>query len=325
LESPSYQEVVRRFRERASATRVAAEVAAIDSRLGSTEYYLQRWLLWQFGCYFDPRPDLADGTTVAEWLRAIRDMLIQDIPSVQNAPDGQKEANAYLTPADASARAYTRSQHVGKSVRQLAARLDREPHLAAASSFFDDVYAQRGTVDALERLSRERQIWLEDDDRTRSFSARLDYPVGLYLVRGASRPVEVSGVDVVLQRSSAPGGYSLLTDYPGMWMAHLGPFLGGLFHRDWKLDHSSVEEAVRAFRNNASLARIGGVVSDIDSLLDAEIPFESLAALVLFRLHLDHDPTRGSDAMTMTEWLELVRDTLVSGYAGGEPGDLTQS
>ena len=274
MDSPSYPDIVQRFREREPASRVAAEVEEIERLLGSTEHYLQRWILWQLGCYFDPRPDLADGATVADWLGAVRDMLLEDVPPSGSPDGGQEAADSYLTPADASTRAYTRSQHVGKSERQLAARLDREPHLAAASTFFDDVFSGRGGVDALHGLSREMQFWLQSDERTRSFSARLSYPVGVYLARGASRPIEVSGVSVVLQRSSAPGGWSILTKYPEMWMAHLGPFLGVTFHQDWALDHPSVEEAVRFFRNHASLARIGGVVSDIDALLEAEIPSE---------------------------------------------------
>jgi len=252
---------------------------------------------------------------MADWLRDVRDILVEEDPSGGQAD--HQAADAHLAPPDASAHAYTHIEHVGKSERQLRARLHREPHLAAASTFFDDILASRGGVDAMVGLSREEQFWLQGEERTRSFFAPLSYPLGIFLVRGASRAIEVAGVEVVLQRSSAPGGSVILTAFPAMWLAHLGSFLGAWFNADWKLDHPDVEDVVRAFRNDSSLARISGVVNDIDALLEAEIPSDSLRALMLFplQMHAGYDPTRETPAMAMDDWLQLVRDILVSGQA----------
>ena len=107
------------------------------------------------------------------------------------------------------------AQHVGWTDAELAARLAREPRIAAASTFSTEATAAAAVSEALAANHAAIDAWLQGGSVRLVIVHRSDGAVGVSLRRGATTPVAVFGVNVVLVRDAAfPGGYRILTGYP---------------------------------------------------------------------------------------------------------------
>lgn len=75
---PTFEAVVERFVAAEPPARAAALVADIDALLsaGLGEERLRIVILGRFGSAYDPRPDLPGGQTMAQWLRAVRGVVV---------------------------------------------------------------------------------------------------------------------------------------------------------------------------------------------------------------------------------------------------------
>lgn len=109
---------------------------------------------------------------------------------------------------------HTLGRHVGRGASELAARLEREAGVAAASSFTD-----RATAEAVvgATIAREREriaSWMRRDKE----NLVLDYrgesgrTIGQVLLRGESRPRQAADARLVLRKRGAR--YFVLTAYP---------------------------------------------------------------------------------------------------------------
>jgi len=110
---------------------------------------------------------------------------------------------------------HTLRKHVGQTDKQLRERLEREPNIAAASTYTDRNTAERVVGLALEENRERIARWLSRSGRRPNFV--LDYegaqPVGRTLPRGENRARPCSHAVVVL-RWSGDNEYYVLTSYP---------------------------------------------------------------------------------------------------------------
>ncbi len=106
-------------------------------------------------------------------------------------------------------------KHVGQSVEQLRARLERESNVSAASSFRDLATAE-GAVSETLHAERDRiQRWLGGGEPRLALTHGLNRDLGLTLRRGEREARPARSVRLVLVRDRGEsGGYRLLTGYP---------------------------------------------------------------------------------------------------------------
>ncbi len=78
LDSTTWQDVVRQFKNEASPDDLKHVVAEVDDLLRITpdDRVLGHRLVHELGCEYDPRPDLG-GPTYREWLADVADLLRQ--------------------------------------------------------------------------------------------------------------------------------------------------------------------------------------------------------------------------------------------------------
>ena len=87
----------------------------------------------------------------------------------------------------------------------------------------------------------------------------------------------------------------------------LHQFLGGYFHQDWTLDHSTPDDVIRSFIDNATATERSSVVAQLHDLLS--LPDMALGPAVL-DLGGYYDPT--VDGQTLRQWLQALAHTLNS-------------
>ena len=106
-------------------------------------------------------------------------------------------------------------KHVGQTPEQLRARLDRERHINAASSFHDVASAEAAVAVAL-RANRDRIArWLGDSSPRFVVNYTADQNIGITLRRGDQNPETTRRLRLVLVRDSRESdGYRILTGYP---------------------------------------------------------------------------------------------------------------
>jgi hypothetical protein len=97
---------------------------------------------------------------------------------------------------------HTLAKHVGKSEEFLRNRLATEPHITAASTFYDRQTAETTLSAFMDANAVEIAGWLRRSDFGITLYGRLLQPVGIVILRGETRPVESTGIRVVLRRSS---------------------------------------------------------------------------------------------------------------------------
>ena len=121
--------------------------------------------------------------------------------------------------ADEAMGGHTLARHVGKSDKELAERLRREPQISAASTYTDRAAAERCVSAALGTAGRQLSNWERRSGRRPNLV--LHYrapagtaPLGRSLARGQTRPVPAFGATVVLRWDERAGRYYVLTSYP---------------------------------------------------------------------------------------------------------------
>lgn len=91
---------------------------------------------------------------------------------------------------------------------------------------------------------------------------------------------------------------------------NLALLLAGYFHEDWMLEHASSDEAVRAFREGESAARVLAAKHEIQQLLHVAESHHDLSAIIADELGSLYDPRlEGKDPR---DWLIHVQQMLSS-------------
>lgn len=107
-------------------------------------------------------------------------------------------------------------RHVNQSVQALAARLQVDTKIPAASTFTDQLTAETAVTAALDANEQQISTWLNGASKA---NLRVDYtsstPVGVTLQRGASAPIPAYKFRVILVKDPSQSlGYYILTGYP---------------------------------------------------------------------------------------------------------------
>ena len=106
-------------------------------------------------------------------------------------------------------------KHVGQTESQLLSRLNAEPGIRGASSFYDRAVAERAVSEALDANSSGLTTWLSGTKGRLTINYAAQSPVGISVPRGASSAVDVSGTRVILVRDPPlPAGYRIQTGFP---------------------------------------------------------------------------------------------------------------
>jgi hypothetical protein len=92
-------------------------------------------------------------------------------------------------------------------------------------------------------------------------------------------------------------------DYPA-----LAQLCGGYYHQDWRQEHASPDEALRAFVRDASPETVSAAAGDIDRLLAAGFGDAALASLLADGLDCNY--VAETDGLNASAWLANVRGEL---------------
>jgi uncharacterized protein YukE len=107
---------------------------------------------------------------------------------------------------------HTLAKHVGKTEAFLRHRLATEPHLRAASTFYDRQTAENAIAQLLDDNGSGVSRWLAGTERSLSVVGSMSQGVGTAITRTSAAPVEAAGVKVILKRSSSmPTGFRIHT------------------------------------------------------------------------------------------------------------------
>lgn len=143
------------------------------------------------------------------------------VAEVRAAAEAKALAEAQATlggglQAHESAGGHTILRHVGKTDAELAARLVKDTKISASSSFPDMATAERAVADVIKANQADIATWLAGTKlRMPPIKADVGYTVGRSLARGATTPVDVKSVLVILERDvTMPQGYKIITAYP---------------------------------------------------------------------------------------------------------------
>ncbi len=117
--------------------------------------------------------------------------------------------------AHEAAGGHTLAKHAGKPIAFLAERLRNESHLSYSSTFYSRQHAEDAIRDLLETRRPEINVWLAGRAPGAELSVRAPRQIGITLLRGSTRPVDVCGIVVRLRRDSQmPAGYRIHTAFP---------------------------------------------------------------------------------------------------------------
>jgi RHS repeat-associated protein len=105
-------------------------------------------------------------------------------------------------------------KHIGRSDAQLAQRLEDEPWLGRASTFYDRATAEKAMSSVIATNKAVIARFLQNRDTQIIISDSVPYPVGVVLRRRASTVMPVSGVYLLLRKDQRmPDGYRIHTGY----------------------------------------------------------------------------------------------------------------
>ncbi|NJL27533.1 MAG: hypothetical protein HC897_06360 [Thermoanaerobaculia bacterium] len=126
-------------------------------------------------------------------------------------------ANSRLVPggglaAHEAAGGHLLSKHVGQTKSALAARLEAEPNIPAASTFLTRAEAEAGVSAVLDAQAAQLSAW-ESSGAKGQLVLKAPFNGGVVLERGATTTNTGSGVIVVL-RGTGGGGWRIQTGYP---------------------------------------------------------------------------------------------------------------
>ncbi|HEY0641841.1 MAG TPA: RNase A-like domain-containing protein [Nocardioides sp.] len=111
---------------------------------------------------------------------------------------------------------HTIERHVGKTIDELAQRLEGYSNLRRASTFDDQASAERFISSALEKRQSDLRTWLADADRTRRFTITEDLGTrtGTSLLPDGSTGMPTGVRIVLLADPHASSGWRILTAFP---------------------------------------------------------------------------------------------------------------
>jgi hypothetical protein len=112
-----------------------------------------------------------------------------------------------------SAGGHTGERHVGKSESWLRRRLASDPELEVASSFRNEVAANRSQGAFVKRYREQIDAWLASGKGTYRGKIDMGEPIGI-VVEPSGRVMETSRALFVLVRDSSAQGWHFLTSYP---------------------------------------------------------------------------------------------------------------
>jgi RHS repeat-associated protein len=105
-------------------------------------------------------------------------------------------------------------KHIGRSDVQLAKRLEDEPWLGKASTFYDRATAEKAMSSVIATNKTVIAKFIKSRDNQIIISDSVPYPVGVVLRRKASAVKPVSGVYLLLRKDKQMlGGYRIHTGY----------------------------------------------------------------------------------------------------------------
>jgi hypothetical protein len=99
--------------------------------------------------------------------------------------------------------AHTLTKHVGKTPEFLRNRLDTEPNIHAASSFYDRQVAENSLSSFMATNDRQIRQWLDEGSFQLVLRGRFPYSVGTMIARGGINLVHASGLKVILRRDES--------------------------------------------------------------------------------------------------------------------------
>jgi hypothetical protein len=149
-------------------------------------------------------------------------------PAAQAPAPRTAEAPGPRTPVPAQTRrdlriderlgGHTLARHIGRTDAELAARLQREVQIAAASTYTDVATAERVVGATLARSSNRLASWLRQrGPRTNlvlNYTQTTGPPIGRSLMRGARQSVPCYQALVVLRWEDRANRWLVLTSYP---------------------------------------------------------------------------------------------------------------
>lgn len=111
---------------------------------------------------------------------------------------------------------HTLERHVGKSDRDLIARLEREPQISSASTYTDRATAESVVGAALRADNKAFASWRARNGRRPNFVLRhrADRVIGRTVARGRSKSVPCDRAVIVLRWDERRNRYYVLTSYP---------------------------------------------------------------------------------------------------------------
>lgn len=144
-------------------------------------------------------------------------------PPRESSPDpGQTQPPASAGPRhdlarDEEAGGHTLRKHVGRTGEQLRERLEREPHISAASTYADRATAERVVGITLAEQQHKIQRWREREgghpNLVLDYNGDPAHPIGSSLRRGDAQTQPCSHAVVVLKWAGPNHSY-ILTTYP---------------------------------------------------------------------------------------------------------------
>lgn len=133
---------------------------------------------------------------------------------------------------------------------------------------------------------------------------------GRVYVRSSGSVVGPDAVFTVLQRnSSMPGGYHIVTSFPGRWMMNEIRYLASTyFHPDYDLEAATPLGVVVKYKESEGVVTISNLRREIIQLLAGRIEEESLAVMWLKTAGASYDPR--SDGLTLRAWFSEIVNLL---------------
>jgi CDI toxin RNase A-like protein len=186
------------------ATPAGAEAGADDSRLA-----VKAWPATTTHA-------IKAGTALAAALLLVVVVGCQPVPQ-EPAAAGPVRGPTHDLSVDEAAGGHTLRRHVGRTDDELKQRLQKEPHLAAASTYTDRATAEQVVGSVLQGQRERIAHWLERSGHHPNLVLDYDgdaaHPIGRTLRRGATQPEPCSRAVVVL-RWAGGDEYYVLTTYP---------------------------------------------------------------------------------------------------------------
>ena len=111
---------------------------------------------------------------------------------------------------------HTLARHVGKTDRELAERLQREPQISSASTYTDRATAERVVAAALSSAGRSFAVWRDRSGRRPNFVLHYSAssPIGRSITRRRPEATPCERAVVVLRWDDRRRQFYVLTSYP---------------------------------------------------------------------------------------------------------------